>query len=227
MSPRAATWCPRHGLDGPPGGRGFGRLPLNLLTAVLAIGDQLPKDSEQERAAAEAPRRPGRTASVTSSRWQRGHRRSATPCWITRRAGGLAAGPRHRQLLQDLPRVRRRRARGQSHPGQHPRQHHAVLADRHRSVGGPVVLGGRTSVPQRLRAASLLRRSRCRSASPRSPARSGRRPSWVEAVYPTFAYFNEADRGGHFAAWEEPELFATEIRAAFRPAALTTARTWV
>ena len=29
-------------------------------------------------------------------------------------------------------------------------------------------------------------------------------------------YFNEADRGGHFAAWEEPELFATEIRAAFR-----------
>ncbi|HEY1618093.1 MAG TPA: epoxide hydrolase [Streptosporangiaceae bacterium] len=41
--------------------------------------------------------------------------------------------------------------------------------------------------------------------------------SWVENVYPTLAYFNEADRGGHFAAWEEPGLFATEIRAAFRP----------
>ena len=39
--------------------------------------------------------------------------------------------------------------------------------------------------------------------------------SWVEAVYPGLAYFNEVDRGGHFAAWEEPELFATEIRAAF------------
>jgi pimeloyl-ACP methyl ester carboxylesterase len=39
--------------------------------------------------------------------------------------------------------------------------------------------------------------------------------SWVEAVYPGLAYFNEADRGGHFAAWEEPELFATEMRAAF------------
>jgi pimeloyl-ACP methyl ester carboxylesterase len=39
--------------------------------------------------------------------------------------------------------------------------------------------------------------------------------SWVEASYPTLTYFNEADRGGHFAAWEEPELFATEIRAAF------------
>ena len=41
--------------------------------------------------------------------------------------------------------------------------------------------------------------------------------SWVELSYPTLTYFNEVDRGGHFAAWEEPELFATEIRAAFRP----------
>ena len=40
--------------------------------------------------------------------------------------------------------------------------------------------------------------------------------SWVEASYPTLTYFNEADRGGHFAAWEEPELFATEVRAAFK-----------
>jgi pimeloyl-ACP methyl ester carboxylesterase len=41
--------------------------------------------------------------------------------------------------------------------------------------------------------------------------------SWVEASYPTLTYFNEAARGGHFAAWEEPELFATEVRAAFKP----------
>jgi pimeloyl-ACP methyl ester carboxylesterase len=41
--------------------------------------------------------------------------------------------------------------------------------------------------------------------------------SWVEKSYPNLIYFNEAARGGHFAAWEEPELFATEIRAAFRP----------
>jgi len=39
--------------------------------------------------------------------------------------------------------------------------------------------------------------------------------SWVEIVYPSLAYFNEADRGGHFAAWEEPELFTSEVRAAF------------
>ena len=39
--------------------------------------------------------------------------------------------------------------------------------------------------------------------------------SWAEKVYPNLIYFNEVDRGGHFAAWEEPELFATEMRAAF------------
>jgi pimeloyl-ACP methyl ester carboxylesterase len=39
--------------------------------------------------------------------------------------------------------------------------------------------------------------------------------SWVEAVYPGLAYFNEAGRGGHFAAWEEPRLFSEELRAAF------------
>ena len=41
--------------------------------------------------------------------------------------------------------------------------------------------------------------------------------SWVDASYPNVIYFNEVDKGGHFAAWEEPELFASEARAAFRP----------
>jgi pimeloyl-ACP methyl ester carboxylesterase len=40
--------------------------------------------------------------------------------------------------------------------------------------------------------------------------------SWVEKSYPNVTYFNEVDRGGHFAAWEEPELFSQELRAAFR-----------
>ena len=39
--------------------------------------------------------------------------------------------------------------------------------------------------------------------------------SWVENSYPNVTHFNEVDRGGHFAAWEEPELFAAEMRAAF------------
>jgi pimeloyl-ACP methyl ester carboxylesterase len=41
--------------------------------------------------------------------------------------------------------------------------------------------------------------------------------SWAENVYPNLTYFNQADKGGHFAAWEEPEIFSTELRAAFRP----------
>ena len=39
--------------------------------------------------------------------------------------------------------------------------------------------------------------------------------SWVEQSYPSLTYFNKAERGGHFAAWEEPELFSSEVRAAF------------
>jgi pimeloyl-ACP methyl ester carboxylesterase len=40
--------------------------------------------------------------------------------------------------------------------------------------------------------------------------------SWVEKAYPNLIYFNEAERGGHFAAWEEPQLFSEEVRVAFR-----------
>jgi pimeloyl-ACP methyl ester carboxylesterase len=40
--------------------------------------------------------------------------------------------------------------------------------------------------------------------------------SWAERAYHNLRYFNEVDKGGHFAAWEEPELFAAELRAAFR-----------
>ena len=101
-------------------------------------------------------------------------------------------------------------------PGPHPRQHHAVLADGHRGLGGPLVLGERT------RAAALAAGQAPPPVSlpvgfttfPDEIFRSPR--SWVEKGYPNLTYFNEADRGGHFAAWEEPELFATEMRAAFR-----------
>jgi pimeloyl-ACP methyl ester carboxylesterase len=41
--------------------------------------------------------------------------------------------------------------------------------------------------------------------------------SWAEKLYPQLIYFHEAERGGHFAAWEEPQLFSQEVRAAFRP----------
>jgi hypothetical protein len=40
--------------------------------------------------------------------------------------------------------------------------------------------------------------------------------SWAEQAYPNLVYFNEVDRGNHFAAWQEPELFTDELRNGFR-----------
>jgi pimeloyl-ACP methyl ester carboxylesterase len=40
--------------------------------------------------------------------------------------------------------------------------------------------------------------------------------SWAERAYPGLIYYNRPDKGGHFAAWEQPKLFAAEVRAAFR-----------
>ena len=40
--------------------------------------------------------------------------------------------------------------------------------------------------------------------------------SWAERAYPNLIYYHEADKGGHFAAWEQPQLFSEEVRAAFR-----------
>ena len=167
--------CPRHGPDGPPGGRGFGRLPPEPAHG----GARNRRSPAQGIRTGTRSGRGGRDVQAGRLRLLPRDGNAATddrllPAGFTRRAGGLAARPRHGQLLQDLPRLRRRRARGQSHPGQHRRQHHAVLADRHRSRRRPGRTG-RTDErwPQRLRAARLLRRSPCRSASRRSPARSG------------------------------------------------------
>jgi pimeloyl-ACP methyl ester carboxylesterase len=41
--------------------------------------------------------------------------------------------------------------------------------------------------------------------------------SWTEKAYPNLVHFNKVDKGGHFAAWEQPKLFSEEIRAGFRP----------
>ncbi|KJQ52726.1 hypothetical protein [Microbacterium sp. SA39] len=52
------------------------------------------------------------------------------------------------------------------------------------------------------------------SRFPRDICRTSRR--WVEERYPTLAYYNEMPRGGHFAAWEQPQLFVEEVRRSFR-----------
>jgi len=111
---------------------------LNLLTAVLAIGDQLPRESEQERAAAEAARdiqagrlrllpRDGNAAADDQ----------LLPAGFTRRAGGLAARSRHGQLLQDRRRLRRRKAlpHRAADPGRLRRQARAVATRLRRRRG--------------------------------------------------------------------------------------------
>ena len=40
--------------------------------------------------------------------------------------------------------------------------------------------------------------------------------TWARRAFPTLMYYHQADRGGHFAAWEHPGVFAAELRAAFR-----------
>jgi pimeloyl-ACP methyl ester carboxylesterase len=50
------------------------------------------------------------------------------------------------------------------------------------------------------------------------PGESYRAPeTWARRAYRNLIYFHEVDKGGHFAAWEQPELFSAELRAAFRP----------
>jgi hypothetical protein len=52
------------------------------------------------------------------------------------------------------------------------------------------------------------------SVFPRELYRAPR--SWAEQAYPNLIYFNEVDEGNHFAAWQEPEIYTAEVRAAFR-----------
>ena len=147
----------------------------NLLVPALNDPAALPARTEQERAALAA------IEDVPDERQRllRGAVHPAAddrlrPAGLTRRPGRLDARPRHRRLLQDRPRLRRRAAVGQPHPRPRPGQHHAVLADRHRRLGRPVVLGGLRSRRARRRGRpDAAARSRSRSGSPRSPARSG------------------------------------------------------
>ena len=50
------------------------------------------------------------------------------------------------------------------------------------------------------------------------PGESYRAPeTWARRAYRNLIYFHEVDKGGHFAAWEQPDLFTKEVQAAFRP----------
>jgi pimeloyl-ACP methyl ester carboxylesterase len=191
---------------------------VNLLTAVLAIGDHLPKESEQERAAAEAfatfkqdgfgyflematrPQTIGYSmhdSPIGLAAWLLDHDTDSYYKISKAFVDGEPVGGLTRESIVDnislywFTRTGTAAARSYWEDG---RALAAALASGQAPppISVPV---GFTTFPDEI------------WASPRS---------WVEAVYPDLAYFNEADRGGHFAAWEEPQIFTEEVRAAFK-----------
>ena len=202
------------GRQGVPGLVGY---HLNLLTAVLAIGDHLPKESEQERAAADAfatfrqdgfgyflematrPQTIGYAmldSPVALAAWMLDHDTDSYSKISRAFVDGEPVGNLTRDTILDnitlywLTGTAVSAARSYWEDG---RALAAALASGQAppAVSVPV---GFTTFPGEI------------WATPRS---------WAEAVYPGLAYFNEVDRGGHFAAWEEPQLFSAELRAAF------------
>jgi len=191
---------------------------LNLLTAVLAVGDHLPKETEQERVAAAAvatfrqdgfgyflematrPQTIGYAlldSPVALAAWLLDHDTDSyykiSRAFVDRKpVGGLT-----RESIVDnitlywLTGTATSAARSYWEDG---RALAAALASGQPPPAVTVPVGF-TTFPGEI------------WASPRS---------WVEAVYPDLAYFNEVDKGGHFAAWEEPELFTSELRNAFK-----------
>jgi pimeloyl-ACP methyl ester carboxylesterase len=191
---------------------------LNLLTAVLAVGDQLPKESEQERAAAEATatfRRDGfgyflematrpqtigyaeLDSPVALAAWMLDHDTDSYYKISRAFVDGNPTGNLTRDHILDNVTLYWLTGTAASAARSYWEDARALAAARASGQPPPAVKVpvGFTTFPGEI------------WASPRS---------WVEAVYPDLAYFNEVEKGGHFAAWEEPEVFSDEVRAAFR-----------
>ena len=140
----------RHGRDGPPGTRGAARHPRQPARRWRSASRTiLPAESEQERAAHDA------LETFTTDGFGYFLEQSTRPQTIGYSLLDSPVGLAAWMLDHDTDsyyKISRAfvdgEPVGQPHPGQHPRQHHAVLADRHRRLGRPVVLGVRT-VPGR------------------------------------------------------------------------------
>jgi pimeloyl-ACP methyl ester carboxylesterase len=191
---------------------------LNLLTAVLAIGDHLPRESEQERAAAAAvatfrqdgfgyflematrPQTIGYAlldSPVALAAWLLDHDTDSYYKISRAFVAGEPVGNLTRDNVLDNITLYWLTGTAASAARSYWEDARALAAAIASGQPPPPVTVpvGFTTFPGEI------------WASPRS---------WVEAVYPDLAYFNEADKGGHFAAWEEPQVFAAELRAAFR-----------
>jgi pimeloyl-ACP methyl ester carboxylesterase len=188
----------------------------NLLVAVLGIGDQLPAESEQERAAHEAlatfresgfgyflematrPQTIGYAlldSPVAMAAWMLDHDTDSYYKMSRAFTDGQPTGNLTRDHIVDNITLYWLTGTGASAARSYWEDALARALAADQAPPPASVPAGFTTFPGEL------------WASPRS---------WVEAAYPELTYFNEVDKGGHFAAWEEPELFAGEVRAAFR-----------
>jgi pimeloyl-ACP methyl ester carboxylesterase len=190
---------------------------LNLLTAVLAIGDQLPKESGDERAAAEAfatfredgfgyflematrPQTIGYAlldSPVALAAWLLDHDTDSYYKISRAFVDGEPVGNLTWDTIVDNITLYWLTGTAASAARSYWEDARALAAALASGQPPPAVTVpvGFTTFPGEI------------WASPRS---------WVDAVYPGLAYFNVVDKGGHFAAWEEPQLFSEELRAAF------------
>jgi pimeloyl-ACP methyl ester carboxylesterase len=190
---------------------------LNLLTAVLAIGDQLPKESGDERAAAEAfatfredgfgyflematrPQTIGYAlldSPVALAAWLLDHDTDSYYKISRAFVDGEPVGNLTRDTIVDNITLYWLTGTAASAARSYWEDARALAAALASGQPPPAVTVpvGFTTFPGEI------------WASPRS---------WVETVYPGLAYFNEVSKGGHFAAWEDPQLFSEELRAAF------------
>jgi pimeloyl-ACP methyl ester carboxylesterase len=199
--------------------QGLAGYHLNLLTAALAIADHLPKESDEERAAAQAfgtfreegfgyflematrPQTIGYSlldSPVGLAAWLLDHDTDSYYKISHAFVDEAPVGSLTRDTILDNITLYWLTGTADSAARSYWEDARALAASLASGQAPPPVTVpvGFTTFPGEI------------WASPRS---------WVEAVYPDLAYFNEADRGGHFAAWEEPQLFTEELRAAFSP----------
>ena len=192
---------------------------LSLLTAVLAIGDHLPRETDQERAAGTAfgtfredgfgyflematrPQTIGYSlldSPVGLAAWMLDHDTDSYYKISRAFVDGDTVGNLTRDNILDNIMVYWMTGTADSAARSYWEDARALAASLASGQAPPPVSVpvGFTTFPGEI------------WASPRS---------WVEAVYPDLAYFNEAEKGGHFAAWEEPQVFTAELRAAFTP----------
>jgi pimeloyl-ACP methyl ester carboxylesterase len=197
---------------------GLAGIHMNLLIAALAIADQLPSESDEERAALgaiatfrasgfgyflEQSTRPQTIgyglldSPLALAAWMLDHDTDSYYKIASAFVEGKPAGGLTREHILDNITLYWLTGTGASSARSYWENGQAQAAAAASGQAPPPVRVpvGFTTFPGEI------------SAAPRS---------WAELVYPTLKYFNKVDKGGHFAAWEEPQLFSEEVRAAFR-----------